>query len=68
MAKRKCSAKVGSLSADLRVSPIKLCTRAAVVIETHSWEGATYVNAYCARHRNNPKDVSPSVNWKVEAI
>lgn len=68
MAKKKCAAKVGSLSADLKVSPIKQCTRAAVVIETHSWEGVTYVNAYCARHRNNPKSVSPSVNWKVEAI
>jgi hypothetical protein len=68
MAKRKCSAKVGFMSLSGRFSPPKQCTKYASVIEEYTVNGKTYVNAHCDRHREDPKRMSPSVNFKVTAI
>jgi len=67
MAKRKCAARVGYMNlSNMGFSPIKPCPKSAVVVETHTVGGTTYVNAYCGAHRNTSKDVSPS--FKVEAL
>jgi hypothetical protein len=68
MAKQKCAAEVGSMSLSGRFSPIKQCTKYASLVESFTVDGKTYVKAYCSRHRSNPEQMSPSVNFKVEAI
>ena len=70
MAKQKCSVRVGSLGFG-GLSPIKQCTKPAVVIQTYTVapfvskagkefnrEGGTYVNAYCEKHKSSDADVA----------
>ena len=77
--KLKCSARYGSFGFG-GLSPIKQCTKPAVVRETHTteafvdkvWpqfsrEAATYVNLYCDRHRTTVTSTT-SKSLTIETI